>query len=216
MRFRIPKLRKSQVISRSYDSGIIAKRDQQDGNARAAFGSGNNMAASETTHVAMAGQTVASDMMSSVGESPAQSSESALDMVPKRDAQRGRGQGQPVDVQSLPKIPGSDGGSEGLGRGRLSLSQSSRESPKGIRSRSPTPRQPSPVVRPESGRPSVPGTPSHFTQVSNISGQSTPKGGKGYHTPSDGFLGAEDRLNQLLAERAACASPGTMSQASQK
>ena len=61
----------------------------QEGNSTASFGSSNNMAPSETTHVAMVGQTVASDMMSSVGESPAQSSESALDMVPKRDAQRG-------------------------------------------------------------------------------------------------------------------------------
>ncbi len=135
------------------------------------------MATSETANAAMVCQTVASDMMSSVGESPAQSSESALDMVPNKSTQRGSGQGQNVDGHALPKIPGSDGGSDGLGRGRLPLSHSSRESPIGTRSRSPTPR-PSQIGRQASDRSSTPGTPSHFTQVSNISGHSTPKGGK--------------------------------------
>ncbi len=108
----------------------------QEGNSTASFGSSSNMATSETANAAMVCQTVASDMMSSVGEP----SESALDMVTKRSTQRGSGQGQNVDGHALPKIPGSDGGSDGLGRGRLPLSHSSRESPIGTRSRSPTPR----------------------------------------------------------------------------
>ena len=174
------------------------------------------MATSETANAAMVCQTVASDLMSSVGESPAQSSESALDMVPKRSTQRGIGQGQNVDGHALPNIPGSDGGSDGLGCGRLPLSHSSRESPIGTRSRSPTPR-PSQSGRQESGRSSLPGTPSQITAVSKFSGISTPKGGTGQDTPSKDLLGAEEKLSQLLNERAsACASPGAMSQVSQK
>ena len=190
--------------------------DQQEGNSTASFGSSIDMAPSETTHVAMVCQTVASDMMSSVGESPAQSSESALDMGPKRDAQRGRASGQCADVQVLPKIAGSDDGSEGQGRGRLPLSQASRESPKGIRSRSPTERQSSPVLRPEKGRLSASGTPKHSTQVEKVSGRSTPKAGKEGITPSKDLVGAEEKLVRLLNEYATCASPGGMSHASQK
>ena len=69
----------------------------QEGNSTASFGSSSNMATSETANAAMVCQTVASDMMSSVGESPAKSSESALEMFPKRSTQRGIGQEQNVD-----------------------------------------------------------------------------------------------------------------------
>ncbi len=117
----------------------------QDGNSTASFGSNNNMTSSETTNVAMAGQTVASEKMSSVNESSITSSESALGTIPRRGSSRGRGQERParqrnqIPDQFLPKIPDFDSGPDGLGRGRSALPRSSRGTQIGERSRSPTP-----------------------------------------------------------------------------
>ena len=144
----------------------------QGGDSTASFGSNNSMATGDSTNVAMVGQTVVSDLMSSVGESPAQSSESVLEMIQRRDAQRGRGQDRSVHQNGtvvyhvLPKNPGSDGGSDGLGRGRSVLPPSLGGSPIGTRSRSPTPQRPSTMGRPESGRSSGLGTPSQIAATS--------------------------------------------------
>jgi hypothetical protein len=156
----------------------------QEGNSTASFGSTNNMTSSETTHVAMVGQTIGSNFTSSVEDSPAPSSESALRMATKRGTSRGRAQERSahqsgrIPDQSLPRIPGSDGGSEGLGRGRTILAQSSHETQIVSRSRSPTP-APVPNGHPGSARSSAPGTPIPRTQSAKISGYSTPKSGAG-------------------------------------
>ncbi len=155
----------------------------QGADSTASFGSNNSMATGDSTNVAMVGQTVVSDLTSSVGVSPVPASESALEMVTRRDTQGGRGQersddqNDPIGHQCLPNIPGSDAGSDGLGRGRSVLPPSPGGSPivPIRRSRSPTPKRPSTMGRPESGRSSGLGMPIRIGATSRVSGCSTPK-----------------------------------------
>ncbi len=64
------------------------------GDSTASFGSNNSMATGDSTNVAMVGQTVVSDLMSSVGESPAPSSESARSKKGHTKGKRSRSIGQ--------------------------------------------------------------------------------------------------------------------------
>ncbi len=208
----------------------------QEGNSTASFGSSNNMTSTETANVAMVGQTVAGDTMSSMGESPAQSSDSALEMFPRRGSSGGVGQErsaeQSLPAPILPTIQDQDG-SEDLGLSRSMLSQSLPEVQDGERSLFVTPR------RSRSG--SVTSTMGQLeagikgqTSFGKISPRSSPKGGmerklSGRSTPastpaesmgqnpmSNVGLGAEELLNILLAQGQQCASPGATSQGSQR
>ena len=87
------------------------------------------MTSAETTNVAMVGQTVAGDTMSSMEESPAQSSESALEMYPRRAYSGGVGQERSADQNLpdpiiLPTIQDQDGEPEGLGLSQSLMPQS--------------------------------------------------------------------------------------------
>ncbi len=59
------------------------------------------MTTTETTNVAMVSQTVAGDTLSSLEDSPAPSSDSALEMVTRRGQSGGMGQERSAE-QSLP------------------------------------------------------------------------------------------------------------------
>ncbi len=224
MRFRIPNRRNSQVISRSSDSGIIAKMDQETPQSTASFGSSNHMTNHDVTEMAMAGQIVAGEVSSSIEQSPAQSSDSVLEtMVQRRGASRGRGQERSANQrpripdERLPRIPDHDDGSaDGLGRGRSVLPRTLDATLKGIRSRSPTPR-PSPSGQSIPGKSPATGTPDYHSLASKMSGKSSPKSGAGQNSPAQQVHGAADeKLDQMLAKMAtrSCNSPSGMSQTS--
>ena len=103
----------------------------QEGNSTASFGTSSNMTSTETTNVAMVGQTVAGDTQSSLEESPAPSSDSALEMFPRQGQTGGVGQersgeqSHPASV--LPAI--QDSGTENFGLSRSMLPQSPPEVP---------------------------------------------------------------------------------------
>ena len=117
----------------------------QEGNSTASFGTSSNVTSTGTANVAMVGQTVAGDTMSSMGESPAQSSDSALEMFPRRGSSGGVGQErsaeQSLPAPILPTIQDQDGGSEDLGLSRSMLPQSLPEAQDGERSLFVTPRR---------------------------------------------------------------------------
>ena len=73
----------------------------QEGNSTASFGTSSNMTTTETTNVAMVSQTVAGDTLSPLEDSPAPSSDSALEMFPRRGQSGGMGQERSAE-QSLP------------------------------------------------------------------------------------------------------------------
>ncbi len=88
----------------------------QDQNSTASFGSVSNMTSSGTTNVAMVGQAVDGDSRSSMEQSPAQSSESALEMYARTGHSGGVGQERSAEqilpAPSLPTIQDQDGGTE--------------------------------------------------------------------------------------------------------
>ena len=100
----------------------------QEGNSNptASFGSSSNMTSTETANAAMVGQTVAGDSMSSMEESPAQSSESALEMLPRCGPSGGVGQERSAE-QSLPSPVLPVIGTEDFGLSQSMLPQSSPE-----------------------------------------------------------------------------------------
>ena len=184
VRFRVPKKEFTGYQPYNSDFGIIAKMDQE-GNSTASFGSSNNMTSTETANVAMVGQTVAGDTMSSMGESPAQSSDSALEMFPRRGPSGGVGQErsaeQSLPAPILPTIQDQDGGSEDLGTSQSMLSQPLPAVPNGERSLFVTPR------RSRSGSVTPVKKVQAFGKI--ISPRSSPKGGmerkSGQSTPAD-------------------------------
>ncbi len=189
--------------------------DRQEGNSTASFGSGSNLTSNETMNMAMVGQTANSDQVSSVSESPAQSSEYSLNVRPRRGSAR-RGQDRSVRPRGtpnhdLPGIPSSDD----EGRGRSTLSRSLPVNQLAVRSRSPNPGT-SMIGQISSAKPSVQGTPERQIENGRKSGYSTPKSVKSQSKPSEAQMGAEARLNELLAlHPSKCPSPGSMSQISQ-
>ncbi len=87
------------------------------------------MTSTETTNVAMVSQTVAGDTLSSLEDSPAPSSDSALEMFPRRGQSGGMGQERSAE-QSLPApvLPViQDSGTDDFGLSQSMLPQSSPE-----------------------------------------------------------------------------------------
>ena len=117
----------------------------QEGNSTASFGTSSNMTSTETANVAMVSQTVAGDTMSSMGESPAQSSDSALEMLPRRGSSGGMGQErsaeQSLPAPVLPTIQDQDGGPDDFGLSQSMLPQSLPEIQDGEGSLFMTPRR---------------------------------------------------------------------------
>ena len=211
----------------------------QEGNSIASFGTSSNMTSTETTNVAMVGQTVAGDTQSSVEESPAPSTESALEMFP-RQGQTGRVGQERSGEQSHPAVVlpvKQDSGTDDFGLSPSMLPQSPPEvqigdaslfmmSPNRL-SRSGS--RASTLERMDLGRvgnlrgedsPSAFGKSSRASPPrvgeQRLSGRSTPAEYGNKDTTKD-LRGAEEQLESLLAEaRKQCASPGATSQGSQK
>ena len=103
------------------------------------------MTSTDTANVAMVSQTVAGDTMSSMGESPAQSSDSALEMLPRRGSSGGKGQErsaeQSLPAPVLPTIQDQDDGPDDFGLSQSMLPQSLPEIQDGEGSLFMTPRR---------------------------------------------------------------------------
>ena len=197
-----------------------------EGNSTASFGSSNNMTSTETANVAMVGQTVAGDTMSSMGESPAQSSDSALEMFPRRGSSGGVGQErsaeQSLPAPILPTIQDQDGGSEDLGTSQSMLSRTLPAGPNGESSLFVTPRRSrsgsvTPVKKVQAFGKIISPRSSPKAGMERKSGQSTPADFRGQDPIANILLESADAvLNQLLNQGTQCASPGATSQGSQR
>ncbi len=197
-----------------------------EGNSTASFGSSNNMTSTETANVAMVGQAVAGDSRSSMGESPAPSSDSALEMFPRRGPSGGVGQERSADqslpAPVLPTIQDQDGGSEDLGTSQSMLSRTLPAGPNGENSLFVTPRRSrsgsvTPVKKVQAFGKIISPRSSPKAGMERKSGQSTPADFRGQDPLANILLESADAvLNQLLAQGTQCASPGATSQGSQR
>jgi hypothetical protein len=209
---------------------------QQEGNSRstASFGSSDNMTSAETTNVAMVGQTVAGDVTSSMDESPAPSSESALEMYTQRANGGGLGQSRSAEQNLpaptvLPTMQDQGGEPAGFGLSQSMMPQSAPELREGNKSQFVTPRRSregsitSTMGRGDKGTgvPTVFGkaassksSPRGAMEQRKLSGRSTPADSLGQNSFPNPLIGAEALLTKLINDQ--CASPGATSQGSQR
>ncbi len=168
--------------------------------------------------------------MSSIGESPAQSSESALEMFPRRGSSGGVGQERSAEQNLpapiiLPTIQDQEMGSEDLGLSQSRLPQSSPKFKEGDRSPFVTPwRSRSGSQAPKGKVETGTKVQTSFGKVSSkssprgvaerkLSGRSTPADFASQNSAANPLTGADEVLARLIAQ-GQCASPGATSQGS--
>ncbi len=194
-----------------------------EGNSTASFGSSNNMTSTETANVAMVGQTVAGDSRSSMEESPAPSSDSALDMFPRRGHSGGVGQERSAEqilpAPSLPTIQDQDGETEEIASSQSMLPHSAPVSPLGATSYVMNSQRsgsgPQTPVKKEPAYAKIVSTRSPpRTGLERKSGQSTPV--PDYRKETNKLVESADEKLQRLLDGNQCISPSVTSQSSQR